>query len=192
MSDLPGTGAPADADADRSGRIRAEVVEALFELLQEQGSLPSVAEVAERSGVSTSTVFRYFDDLDGLRAAVAERYFTRFAPLFELPGLGEGTTAERIDALVGARVALYGPIAPLARMARARTGEHEPFAATLAVTRQRFADQVRAHLPEADDDVAAVVDVLTSFESWDLLRARDLDDGDVARIWTTGLTAILR
>ena len=120
----PGAAAvPIDGRRARRERGRAAVVDALFELLQERHTLPGVEAIAERAGVSVSSVFRYFDGLDDLREHTIERYFERFAPLFEVPQLGEGPLRQRIARLVEARLDLYDAIAPMAHIARLRALE---------------------------------------------------------------------
>jgi len=194
---------PGDTIADgrraRRERNRLAVIDALFELLQEGSPPPSVEEVAARAGVSVSSVFRYFDSLDDLQEQTIARYFERFAALFEVPAV-EGDRDARIAALVDARLDLYECIAPIARMARVRAAEEPRFSRTLLETRRRMAGQVREHLASdvahlsraVADDRIALVDCLTTFESWDLLtsthgRSRRL----VRRAWLTGIAAFL-
>ena len=97
--------------------------------MREGRTPPSVEEVAERAGVSVSSVFRYFDSLDDLHAQTIERYFERYEPLFEVPARPDGSTAERVAALVDARLELYETIAPIARAARVRAASEEGIAA---------------------------------------------------------------
>ena len=54
----------------RRERNRTAVIDAMFELIAE-GKVPPPAEaLAERAGVSVSSIFRYFDNLDELMAFV--------------------------------------------------------------------------------------------------------------------------
>ncbi|MEZ5372595.1 MAG: TetR/AcrR family transcriptional regulator [Microthrixaceae bacterium] len=92
-------------------------------LIEERGEQPAVEDIAARSGVSVSSIFRYFDGLDDLREHAIQRYFERFAPRFEIPGLAEGPLPARIAALVDARLGLYEAIAPIAHIARLRALE---------------------------------------------------------------------
>ena len=188
----------ADGRRARRERNRTAVIDAMFELLAEGRMPPSVEEVAERAEVSVSSVFRYFDGLDDLHGETVRRYFERFAPLFELPA-GAESRADRIAALVDARLELYETIAPIGRMARIKASE-PTIGETLVETRRRFARQVREHLasdlaafarPDADDR-AALVDALTSFESWDLLRGtHGRSRSAVRRAWVAGIERLL-
>jgi AcrR family transcriptional regulator len=189
-----------DGRRARRERNRIAVIDAMVELLVEDRK-PSVESVAERSGVSVSSVFRYFDNLDDLHRQTVERYFERFDPLFTVPELGDGPLDLRIRHLVGARVELYETIAPIAREARRRAAEHPLLAERLRATRTRLLDQLREHFaPElaalprsAAEDRLALIDTMTSFESWDLLRTgHGRSPRRIARAWSLGLDAVLQ
>ncbi|HEY8057438.1 MAG TPA: hypothetical protein VID94_01740, partial [Acidimicrobiales bacterium] len=60
------------------------VVDAMLDLLGEGRLTPGAAAVAERSGVSLRSVFRYFDDMDSLTERAIARQMERAAPLFDL------------------------------------------------------------------------------------------------------------
>ncbi|HET8931239.1 MAG TPA: TetR/AcrR family transcriptional regulator, partial [Acidimicrobiales bacterium] len=165
-----------DGRRARRSRNREAVVDALFDLLAEESGVPGADAIAERAGVSVSSLFRYFDGLEDLKNQTVERYFTRYESLFEIPHIGEGTRTERIEVFVDARVLLYDAIAPIARLARSRAYDQPSLAAPLALARANFVDQIRVHFASelagltADDSAAqvALVDTLTSFEAWDL------------------------
>lgn len=194
---------PEDANVDgrraRRERNRLAVIDALFELLEEGAPLPSVEDVAAQAGVSVSSVFRYFDSVDDLHERTIERYFERFAPLFEVPA-AEGGRDGRIAALVEARLDLYEAIAPIARMARVRAVEQPRIARELVRVRRAMAEQVHRHLaPDLSgltraraDDRVVLVDSLTTFESWDLLTGtHGRSRARVRRAWTAGIAALL-
>lgn len=199
--DVPeSTTAPSDGRRARRERNRTAVVDAMFELIREGDLPPSVGDVAARAGVSVSSVFRYFENLDDLHRETVRRYFERYAPLFDVPGAPDGSTEDRIAAWVDARLDLYETIGPIARLSRVRALDHPQLAEALAETRQGFADQARDHFrPELDactpadaDDRVALVDALTSFESWDLLQGtHDRTRAQLRRAWVSGLSAVL-
>ncbi len=196
-----GTERPAvDGRRARRDRGRASVVDAMFALLEEGHYPPTVEAIAERAGVSASSVFRYFDNLDDLQHRTIERYFERFAHLFVIPSIGHGDLGARIISLVDARLALYDAIGPLARLARARALDTPELARTLADTRAMLARQLREHFagelamltPARSDDLVALVDSLTSFEAWDLMRtAHGRSRPQVRRAWLTGLQSLV-
>ena len=167
-----------DGRRARRGRNREAVVDALLELFREGELNPSVATVAERSGVSLRSVFRYFDDLDEMGRIAIGRHLDSVGHLFELPSLGQGSRAERIDVLVSQRAMLYERVAPVMRAALIRA----PFQTVIsnALRRRReflrdqvaeqFAPELRTLSATEAANVLAGADVLTSFESMELLR----------------------
>jgi AcrR family transcriptional regulator len=189
---------PVDGRRARRERNRALVVDAMFELVRSGRHAITVDDIAEVAGVSPSSVFRYFDGLDDLQHQTVSAYFERFAPLFEVESASD--REGRIANLVDARLALYDATAPIARLARARALDHDPLAGALASTRDRLTRQIASHF---DPDLArlgraertdrvALIDTLTSFESWDLLAtAHGRSPARIRRAWTTGLAAVL-
>ncbi|MGI9600359.1 MAG: TetR/AcrR family transcriptional regulator, partial [Acidimicrobiales bacterium] len=178
----PEVATPPESSGDgrraRRDRNRDAVVDALLGLFCDGNLAPTVAEVAARSEVSHRSVFRYFEDIDELGRAAVERQQSRVGHLMQIPDIGEGSLPERIDAIVGQRMALYEEVKATARVARLRAPFQPVIAASLAASRALLYDQVRIHfdaelsaMDEADaDDTAAAVDVLLSFESCELLR----------------------
>lgn len=200
--DMTPTGVSAtDGRRARRERGRVAVIDAVFELLQ-QGVYPLSAEaVAEQAEVSVSSVFRYFDGLDDLQRTAIESHSERFAPQFEIPALGQGDLAGRIGRLIESRLDLYEALGPVARLARARALEMEPMAETLASTRLRLAVQIAEHFapecaaltPARADDLVALIDTLTSFESWDLLQGvHRRSRTQIRRAWQRGLDGLTR
>ncbi len=189
-----------DGRRARRDRNRAAVIEAMITLLLEQGGLPQTDVVAARAGVSVSSVFRYFENLDDLQQQTIETYFARFGSLFEVPAIGDGTLDERITRLVDARATLHETVAPVARLVRSSTHEETPVTERLARLRLDLAEQVRRHFAaelsgrtrNGSDDVADAIDVLTSFEAWDLLRsAHGRSEPQIRRAWTTAIRSLL-
>lgn len=190
-----------DGRRARRERGRASVVDAMFALLQEGQYPPTAEAIAERADVSASSVFRYFDSLDDLQHHTIERYFERFAHLFVIPSIGQGERGDRIARMIDARLDLYEAIGPLARLARARALDTPRLARTLAETRAMLTAQVRKHFaaelavrtPARADDLVALIDSLTSFEAWDLLRsAHGRSRPQVRRAWVAGLQLLTR
>ncbi len=189
-----------DGRRARRDRNRTAVIDAVFSLLDEGIVPPPTELIAARAGVSVSSIFRYFESLDDLQTQAVERHFARFAPLFEVPDIGEGSRTTRVDVLVGARVDLYRTVAPAARLARARSLDQPVLAAHLAQTRRTFVRQIRTHFAvevravarPIGDDLVSLVDTLTSFESWDLMQAtHGKSERLIRRAWNSGIHALL-
>lgn len=194
--------APTSLDGRRARRERGRraVVDAMIELVAAGHLPPAADEVAERAGVSVASLFRYFDGLDELQQEATARFFARYAEAFEIPRLGAGPLDARVEAFVRARVALYETIEPFARLARARSLDHPHLAVTLSAMRVRLAGQIRVHFaaeldrctPAAADDLVGLLATMTSFESWDQLRAElDRSPRQIRRAWTTAVLALL-
>lgn len=157
----------------RSERSRQAIVQALLDLVGEGVLEPTAQQVADRGGVGIRTVFRHFDDMESLFAAMQTRIQEDALPLLmvEPPA---GSLPERIRALVERRAAFYERIAPYKRsglLKRHRspflTKQHE------ALRRELRRGLLRA-LPELDRAPTDLVDAFeqaTSFEAWDRLRA---------------------
>ena len=176
------------------------MIDALFDLLTEEGEVPVIDAIADRAGVSVSSVFRYFDGLDDLKNQTIERYFTRYASLFEIPSIGEGAIEGRIERFVDARLRLYDAIAPIARLARAKAYDQPRVAAPLALARATFFDQIEAHFAQelatttqdAAEERIALIDSLTSFESFDLQHtAHHRSRPKVRASWLYGVARLL-
>lgn len=189
-----------DGRRARRERGRTAVIDALYSLLQE-GVVPVTTDaIVERSGVSLSSIFRYFESIDELQQQTITSHFQRFAHLFEIPAIGIGSPADRIQRYVDARLDLYTAIAPIGRLARARSIEQPMIRASLQQTRVRFSQQATTHFatelatrtPAEAEDLVDLVDSLTSFEAWDLLTVgHDRTRPQIRRAWNTGVSALL-
>ncbi len=181
-------------------RNRDAVVEALLNLYREGLLSPSPEEVAKRAGLSRRSLFRYFDDLDDLCRAAIDRQTLRASHLFALQDLGEGALAERIVGLAAQRAALFEEIAPAARVGRLRAPYHlivaEDIRRSRAVLRRQlekhFAPELDRLEPDRRRETLAAVDVMCSFESFDLLReTQGLSRKEYRRTIRRALSALL-
>jgi AcrR family transcriptional regulator len=162
-----------DGRVRRSEKSRAAIVDALFELVGEGVLQPTAQQVAERAGVGIRSVFRHFDDMDGLFAAMDARLRAEAIPLIRaVPA--QGTLRERAVAWVERRARLFERIAPWKRSAGIGRWRSEFLRAQHALLlRELRADLLRS-LPEVASAPAALadaLDVMTCFETWDRLRS---------------------
>ncbi|HWJ62308.1 MAG TPA: TetR/AcrR family transcriptional regulator [Acidimicrobiales bacterium] len=170
--------APADGRTARRDRNREAVLDAVLDLFEDGAIAPAPAEVAERSGVSLRSVYRYFDDMDALVRAAIARNLARMGPFFDLEAPGEGPLDDRIDRTVAARLRLYDGIAPMARAAVARAPQNkiidERLQETRLLLRRQVEEMFRPELAVLDADgaheVVAIVDVLLELDAIDHLR----------------------
>lgn len=162
----------------RRERNRAAVVDALLALYREGNLEPSAAEVAERAGSSSRSLFRYFDDVDDLCGEAIRRQEAQVRHLVELDVRADAPLADRIAAIVTSRVTLFEAIGPVGQVARMRAPFQPLIAAELAQGRTFLRNQVKKLFTTEFDraDAAAAgsllsaVDVLLSYESYQMFR----------------------
>lgn len=190
-----------DGRRQRSERSRAAVIEALLALYDEGTVRPTVAQVAERSGVSERSVFRHFTDMEDLASAALERQLAEVRPFFAAPE-AEGSQLDRIDALVAQRVALHGRMANLARAAAHHAASSTTVAQAVADRRRllrhqvevQFAPELRSLAPADARRLLAALDQALSLEALDYLAAPSGGDrrGDaLAEVLRATATALL-
>jgi AcrR family transcriptional regulator len=166
-----------DGRRRRREQNREAVLDALVALFGEGTYQPTADEVAERAGISARSLFRYFDDADDLSRAAIERELGTAAPLLALDVDPTLPTGDKVIAVVEARGRLYDAVAATARVARLSAHRNPVVADQLARRRSLFRSQVAAAFaPELDalaptrPHTLATVDVLCSFETFELLR----------------------
>jgi len=168
----------ADGRTARRQRNRELVLDAALALFGEGMLEPGAAEVAERSGVSLRSVYRYFDDTDALIRAAVARSIEKVRPLFELDGLGVGPREDRVARIVAGRVRLHDEVAPMVRatLQRAPTNVilRETHERNLAALRRQveamFGPELEVLAPDDAREVAAALDLLLGFQSIEHLR----------------------
>lgn len=162
-----------DGRLRRGERSREAIVAALFGLVGEGVLQPTAQQVAERAGVGIRTVFRHFDDMEGLFATMDARLSADARPILREEA-GTGSRRERLRAFVARRARLFERIAPYKRSANVQRWRSDFLRARhAALIRELRADLLRG-LPEleaAPGEVLEAADLLTSFEAWDRLRA---------------------
>ena len=189
-----------DGRRQRRDRNREAVVEALLALYRDGNLTPSADEIADRAGISARSLFRYFDDVDGLVRTAVARQQEHLAPLYALSATPDQPLDERIAAFVADRVRLLeamGSVGEVARSARAR----QPVIAAevgriRAVLRGQvvdlFGDALAAVSASERPAVAAAIDVATSWEAHHLLRTdQGLSRAAASRAMATALRRLL-
>jgi len=169
---------PIDGRVARRDRNKVAVTDAYLDFIREGISHPSVAEVAQRSGVSHRSVFRYFADRDEMARTSIERQQARLAPIINRVVDPDQPLADRIDQVIRHRSDLFEAVAATARLTRTLAPAQPILQAELTTTRVRlrtnlkrvFARELEAMPAESAADVLATLDVLTSFESYELMR----------------------
>jgi len=167
-----------DGRRARRDRNREKVVDALLDLYREGQLAPAISTVADRSGVSNRSVFRYFEDLDQLCRVAIERHSASVAHLLEIDQPGEGSLAERIETIVANRSDLYEAVAPVARVTTMRAPLQPVLMGRLAADRERLDQQVAIQFgPELDampeptrSSMAVAAQMLCSLDAFEMMR----------------------
>lgn len=189
-----------DGRKARRDRGAEAVLDAVREMFLEGTLSFTVEAVAQRSGVSLRSVYRYFEDVESLVRAAIARSVAQSEPLWALDGLGEGSFPERVRALVRHRLALYEALAPVARAAQHAAPSQPLIAAQLDARRTQLTEQVRAQFrPEVralgrsrGAAALAAVDVLLQFEGLEHLHVRRGTRGRAAeRVLVQSVAALL-
>jgi TetR/AcrR family transcriptional regulator, regulator of autoinduction and epiphytic fitness len=188
-----------DGRRARRERGRVAVIDAMFELLQEGKVPPAVELIAERSGVSVASIFRYFQGIDDLQFQTFQRFRERFEPLVRTSADGDLTA--RTNAFVLSRLDLYEQAGAIMAVGRLRALEHQPLVEASAQMRGVLADQVRSTFapettgasPARSADLVAVIDALTSLEAWDVMRKTHARSRpQITRAWVQGIQALVQ
>ena len=171
-----------DGRRARRDRNRETVVDAILSIYREGNITPSLDQIAERSGVSHRSVFRYFEDLDELYQVAIDRHFASIEPLLELDAPAADDLDVRIEQYIDHRMRLYEHVAPVARATRMRAPTSDLLSDTLARNRSRLRKQTRAHfrsdlnaLPAHDRD--ALTNVLTTLVAFEAIEVMRYDQG---------------
>ena len=177
----------------RAERGRSAVLGAALDLVNNGNPAPTIAEIAEASGVSERTIFRYFPDREALFAALVFEVIPLIARYlsFERPN---GTLVHRVERLVLQRCEFVRVAGPFARSVETLS-PHSPVAAMmLELRRTRLRDQVIVWLgPElsADDsERIAVLDALLSRAVIEMLVA-DLGPEGAIRSLTDSIVRVV-
>jgi AcrR family transcriptional regulator len=189
-----------DGRTARRDRNRDAVLDAVHEAFVERGGLPTVEEVAARSGVSLRSIYRYFSDSQQLLLAALARRIALMEPSWQQPDLGLGSLEERVEALISHRLWLYDENRPTIRAAFA-LAESTPDIAEqiqrrrvqlLGQTCAQFAPELSRCSPEEAERRATCVEVLCQFESVELLRATQGLSRDAAlAVLSTGVLGVV-
>ena len=164
---------PEKTDSRRARAVasRARILKAMVDLIEDGEIQPSAEAVALRAGVGVRTVFRLFNDVDGLRQGLQEVMDERLAPIYAEPV--HGTLLERLDQLVARCRIVFEKLARPKAFADAHraqspslTAAHQTF-----VRRQRelLLGHLQGVLPASAGFVEAL-DLTLSFDVWRRLR----------------------
>lgn len=187
---------PTDGRRLRRENNREAVLDVLVDLFREGNYTPTSAEIAARAGLSLRSLCRYFDDFDDLIRAAIDRQQGQALTLLD-PDVGpDAPTAEKAEALAAARLRTFEAIAPAARAARVcahrQSVVRDRMREARRFLRRQLATLFAAELAGRGPEVLAAMDVICSFESYELLRGdQGLSRARTGRAIAGALTALL-
>lgn len=162
----------ADGRRQRSERSRAKIVEAMFAVIRSGDMNPSAAALAEHANVGIRTVFRHFDDVEGLYREMTAQMEAEILPLMTAHFQAE-TWQGRLDELITRRVDIYERVMPVKIAAGLKRFQSsylmEDYQAFLTHEREGL----KAVLPVSvsnDATLFAALEMVTAFNAWRRLR----------------------
>lgn len=172
-----------DGRLRRSVRSRERILDALCALVEAGNLHPTGQQVAERAGVSLRTVFRHFEDMEGLHREMHDRVERVMRPLAAGPPV-HGPLVDRVRDLVRRRTTLFEQATPFLRSGAVHRWRSPYLSKTHAADVRELRGDLGRTLPEAEGVSATrreALELVTSFEAWDRLRADQKLGRDRAR-----------
>ncbi len=189
-----------DGRVARSQRTRAAVLDALIALIEEHQLRPSARMIAERSQVSTRSIFQHFPDLETLFAAAVQRESNRFGQ-FIRPIAADGPYDQRAGELIAQRFGLFEDSGAIYRAGIL----DRPFSPSLQFTFKVIEDAFRKQIEvafkvelarwrsERREVVVRQVAAVTGFHTWWALRwIEKLDLDDARATMAAALDALIK
>jgi TetR/AcrR family transcriptional regulator, regulator of autoinduction and epiphytic fitness len=183
-----------DGRTDRTARTREKIIEALFLLVGEGTLRPRGEEIADKAGVAVRTLFRHFDDMEGLvnaaRAHLSELLDT---PIDTTPL--QGSLEERARAFGQQQGEIFDRIRNylLFYATNARTIKDANTIRSSTAQAQRL--RIWSALPECAAAIPVArqtVEAIYSFQHWDQLRyEQELSVDEALDAITWSVTSLL-
>ena len=151
--------------------------------------------VAEDSGVSIRSLYRYFGDAPTMITEAIDRLVGQARDIGKIDNMGEGPLADRITALVAGRFRAYHLVRPVLRAAVVNIANNPELDASQHRTRAlltvqftiQFAPELR-HLDEVEKELVIVAGAaVCNLEFIDMLIDRQLLSVDDAQVLVTRL-----
>jgi AcrR family transcriptional regulator len=176
----------------------AKVLAVVIDMFSEDALFPTMDQVAERSGLSLRSLYRYFADPSELVHAAIEWHQGLTSEAAHLSSIGEGPLGDRIDAFVAMRVGLYESFGPAFRATLANAHRHALVAEEVVDRRQRmrtqFEQQFAPELTGPKAQRTALLqagDVLTQLETVHLMASQGATSKEIRAALVRGLGGLL-
>ena len=168
-----------DGRSLRRERNRQDIVDALLGLIENGETEISAALIASKAGLSERSIFRYFDDVNDLYRSVCDLAFSKEIEYALIDDAGIGSLDTKIENFINQRVRIYTmneKIAPAARsfaFKKPIIKKQLVFGRKLLRTQiiKHFAEELSAFDKQQQQAAVAIIDSLTTFESYDMMRS---------------------
>jgi AcrR family transcriptional regulator len=193
-------GPSTDGRRARRERSRDAIIDAAFSLVLDGKGEPTAEQIAERAGVSVSSIFRNFNGLGGMQQHVLDRFRERYSHLLLATPSAGTDLDERIAEFVRLRLDLYEQTNPLLTTARTRAVHDDTWIEPINRNRSLLAEQTRtffapettARTPTEAAGFVALVDSIMSPEVYDLMtRFHARSRRQVSDTWTEALRSLV-
>ncbi len=184
----------------RRSRNRESVVDALLALYSEGNLDPSAADVAERSGLSPRSLFRYFTDVDDLARAAIDRQYAILQPMAVVDLDMDAPLEVRAQSLVERRVKVFEIAGKVGLVARLRAPFEPVIAEQLTGIRTQLRAQIKVLFAEELEALGAArgwaalaaIDSLCSFEAYHLWRGdQGLETAEITALLANSVLSLL-
>jgi AcrR family transcriptional regulator len=156
----------------RSAASRRRIVEAMRELIREGRIARRAEEVAARAEVGLRSVFRHFDDMDGLYREIAEIMMDEVAPILAEPPFTPDTP-DVFNQMIARRARLFEKIMPFRVAADVHRHNSEFLREDHRMMNDLLRQAMREGLPASirkDKVLVDALDAAMSFDVWRRLR----------------------
>jgi AcrR family transcriptional regulator len=168
-----------DGRSLRRERNRQDIVDALLGLIENGETEISAALIASKAGLSERSIFRYFDDVNDLYRSVCDLAFSKEIEYALIDDAGIGSLDTKIENFVNQRVRIYTMNEKIAPAARSFAFKNPIIKNQLVVGRKLLRTQIMKHFAEElsafdkqqQQAAVAIIDSLTTFESYDMMRS---------------------
>jgi AcrR family transcriptional regulator len=161
-----------DGRRQRSDANRRRIAETMLDLVFEGEMTPSAERIAERAGVGRRTVFRLFNDMEGVYREAHAVMLARVAPIIDEPIRG-ATWRARLDQVIERRARLFEEMLPIKTASDALRGQSPFLQADHAEITRMLRGVLLFIVPKTVSDdrtLFEAVELSLSFESWRRLR----------------------
>lgn len=157
----------------RADANRRRIAQAMLDLVRQGDAVPSAEQVAEQAGVGRRTVFRLFQDMEGVYREMHSLMIERVLPMLAAP-FAATTWRERLDEVIERRARMFEEMLPI----KSASDAHRYRSNFLKREHRRLTrlqrETLLAVLPETlakQTDKVEALDLALSFETWRRLRS---------------------